>query len=766
VEERGLGRRDLEGVVVADGVVRRGVGLRPRALHAYVAGLSVALVAVLAATTLAAGAPRELFPLAVLTILFALTELTDLTFHGKGGDWGLSASEALLLPMVVVLPAAEVVWGVTIAIAAVRLYRRKAGLVKGIFNVAQYGCGAAAAAAVWSVGSAPAATLTLRNAGVGIAAVLVFTVLTHAFVAGVMAISGRARFTSVLDGVWGPALINLAGSVVLGVLFAAAVVSSRWSVALFPAPLLGLYLGYRAVLRQRDEVERLRHLHAASRALASRPDFDAAVVGFLRAVREIVSARETRVVLKLGRDTVWSGVDGEEVVADMAPLRLDALSTLVMEVETREAPVVLSQEGGDDDRRTLDALGAHSLVAVPLLDAEGVAGCLVAIDRVGAGDFGEADSLLLEALAAELLTTLDAHRLHAEVTEERQRFARIFHGSREGIALLDERGVVKAWNPALERITGYAAADVMGRPWSDRIAIRREDQRRVANEELTAAIDGEEVEVVTKEGPGRWVSVTSGPVEAGEELAWVLLVRDVTGDHEAEEAKSDFLSTISHELRTPLTSIKGALQVLERGSENVSDDLADQMVTVMQRGSDRLERLVMNLLLVSQIETGGLGHSEAGEIELGHVVEAATAKVLGEHRFRIVEDEARLVVRADDERLAQVLEHVLDNAAKFGGPDGLVTVTIGRDHGYARVSVSDEGPGISKADQDRIFDRFVRLGHVLTRSTQGAGVGLFIARRALSVMGGDIWVESEPGRGATFHLQLPLARPVAVAHSA
>lgn len=748
---------------MADGVVRRGMGLRSRALDAYVACLTVALVAILSGTAALSGGTREVAAFGVLTILFALTELTDLTFHGKGGDWGLSASEALLLPMVVVLSPAEVVWGVTLAIAAVRLYRRKAGLLKGVFNVAQYGCGAAAAAGVWSVAAEPAAALTLRNAGVAVAAVLAFTVLTHAFVAGAMAISGRARFARVLDGVWRPAAMNLGGSIVLGILFATALASSRWSVALFPLPLLGLYLGYRAVLRQRDEVERLRHLHAASRALASGPEFDVALAGFLRAVREIVSARATRVVLKLGRETVWSGVEGDEVVADMEPLQLGGLARLVMEIEMRETAVVLTQEGSDADRALLADVGARSLVAVPLLDAEGVLGCLVALDRVGAGDFGEADALLLEAVGAELLTTLDAHRLYGEVTEERQRFARIFHGSREGIALLDERGVVKAWNPALERITGYRAAEVMGRPWSDRIVLRRDDQRRVTHADLE---DVDEVEVVTKEGPGRWVSITTGAVETGGERASVLLVRDVTAEHEAEEAKSDFLSTISHELRTPLTSIKGALQVLERGSENVSDDLADQMVTVMQRGSDRLERLVMNLLLVSQIETGGLVPSHVDEVELPALVRGAAAKVLGGQRVVVVEEADDVVVRADAERLAQVVEHVLDNAAKFGGPDGLVTVTIAREHGYARLSVSDEGPGIAKADQERIFDRFVRLGHVLTRSTQGAGVGLFIARRALSVMGGEISVESEPGRGATFHLHVPLARPVAVAHTA
>ena len=739
---------------------------RSRALHLYVAGLAAALVAVLVGATLDPAPARELGAFAVLTVLFALTELTDLTFHGKGGDWGLSASEALLLPMVVVLPAGELVWAVTLAIAAARVYRRKAGLLKGVFNVAQYGCGAAAAAGVWHAAADPAPALTLRNAAVAVGAVLTFTVLTHVFVAIVMAIAGGDRLTSAFAGVWTPAAINLGGSVVLGLLFATAILSSRWTVALFPVPLLGLYLGYRAVLRQRDEAERLRHLHAASRALAGSPELDVAITGFLQAVRETVSARETRVVLKLGRQTVWSAVDAGGVVADMSPLELGPLASLMMEVEMREAALSLSQEGGDEDRELLDALGARTLAAVPLLDDEGVLGCLIAVDRVGAGDFESGDVLLLEAVAAELLTTLGSHRLYAEVTEERQRFARIFHGSREGIALLDHRGFVRAWNPALERITGYASADVMGRPLSERVVLRRDDQRRVTTGEIFAAAEANEVEVVTKEGPGRWVSITASPIDVGEHVAHVLLVRDVTAEHEAEEAKSDFLSTISHELRTPLTSIKGALQVLARGSQNLSDDLSDQMVTVMQRGSDRLERLVMNLLLVSQIETGGLVPARDGTVDLAGLVEATAAKVLGDHLHKVVEEEPGLLVRADAEQLEQALAHVLDNAAKFGGAEGVVTVRVAPDHGYARVSVTDEGPGISRSDQERIFDRFVRLGDVLTRETQGAGVGLFIARRALAAMGGAIWVESEPGRGATFHLNVPLARPVAVADTA
>jgi signal transduction histidine kinase len=117
-------------------------------------------------------------------------------------------------------------------------------------------------------------------------------------------------------------------------------------------------------------------------------------------------------------------------------------------------------------------------------------------------------------------------------------------------------------------------------------------------------------------------------------------------------------------------------------------------------------------------------------------------------------------VLANQERLGQAVAHLLDNARKFGGANGRIGVEIRCENGFARMSVTDEGPGIPKADQERIFQCFVRLGHLLTRETQGAGVGLFIAKRSIEDMGGAIWVESLPGRGATFHVKLPLARPM------
>ncbi|HEV3471620.1 MAG TPA: ATP-binding protein, partial [Actinomycetota bacterium] len=411
--------------------------------------------------------------------------------------------------------------------------------------------------------------------------------------------------------------------------------------------------------------------------------------------------------------------------------------------------------------------GVVTLLAVPVAADDQVVGALVVIDRVGTDEFTDADARLLQALANELEVALESHRLFAQVAEERERFARIFNGSQEGICLLEADGVVRAWNPALERITGYPASDLMGIRWSDRVMIRDGEQKRVEGAGLVSLTPDDVVEVVTRDGPTRWISVMSGPVQLETEASgWVVLVRDMTAQHQVEQAKSDFLSTISHELRTPLTTIKGSLQVLGRGTENLPVDLTEQMIGVTTRGAERLERLVMNLLIVSQIESGAMPVFTE-ELSIVDIVTDRVNTVLRDHpETRLQIDEDELYVRADRERLAQVVEHLLDNALKFGGREGTISVVLVREKGFAHLMVTDEGPGVPRADQDRIFERFIRLGDVLTRETQGAGVGLFIAKNAVEAMDGRIWVESEPGQGATFHVEIPLARPMVVAEEA
>jgi signal transduction histidine kinase len=155
------------------------------------------------------------------------------------------------------------------------------------------------------------------------------------------------------------------------------------------------------------------------------------------------------------------------------------------------------------------------------------------------------------------------------------------------------------------------------------------------------------------------------------------------------------------------------------------------------------------------------------ELALRDLIEAVVENVMRDHDRRVIEVEpAEVTVRADRERFMQALSQLLDNAVKFGGPQGMVTVRATQANGYACISVSDEGPGVPKAESERIFERFVRLGSLLTRETQGAGVGLFIARKSVEAMNGNIYLDPRSGPGATFVIQIPLAYPMAVADPA
>jgi signal transduction histidine kinase len=190
------------------------------------------------------------------------------------------------------------------------------------------------------------------------------------------------------------------------------------------------------------------------------------------------------------------------------------------------------------------------------------------------------------------------------------------------------------------------------------------------------------------------------------------------------------------------------------------------MIEIVRRGADRLERLVMNLLSVSQMEMGDVPVA-VEEVGISALVKRRAASLLVDHpRVELKEPDEDVLVRADKDYLGQIIDNLLDNARKFGGPEGKVTIEVSGGDGFGHLSVTDEGPGIAALDQERVFERFVRLGDTLTRETQGAGVGLFITRRSVEAMGGRVWIESEPGNGATFHIDIPLARPMVVSRDA
>ncbi|MGH2753115.1 MAG: ATP-binding protein, partial [Actinomycetota bacterium] len=587
-------------------------------------------------------------------------------------------------------------------------------------------------------------------------AVLLYAISTHLFVSLAIALAERRSFGELSRDIAPATALNLLVNICLGLLLAASYIAARWTMVLFPIALAIFFVSYRALLRQLNEAARVEHLLDASRALAGSPSLEDALVAFLRAAHDITSTREARVIVETPKGTVWSAVRAGDVVASVQPLTDEPLKTLLGSVVLTRTHLI-AKPGPAEHRELLGNLGAQSLLAVPLFDDDVVVGCLVAIDRVGADEFGDAEAHMLEALGHELVLTLDSYRLFEEIREERARFVSIFDASKEGICLLDESGNVRAWNPSLVRITGYAADVMIGKHWSDVVVLRTKEGKPIEGMAITALDADEELEVVRRDGASRWVAVVASAIDAAEEVGWVVQVRDVTAEHLAEAAKSDFLSTVSHELRTPLTTIKGSVAVLSRSPDDIDPDVLEKMVGLMRRGTDRLERLVMNLLYMSQLETEAELHLTIQDMDLAQTVRDRVAAIDGGPEQIGVRAPASLRVFADRHVMDLVVEHLLENALKFGNGSPIEVVLREVDR-QAELVVSDGGAGIALIDQERIFDRFVRLGNVLTRETQGPGVGLFIVKRSAEAMRGSAWVESSPGRGASFHVTVPLAR--------
>jgi signal transduction histidine kinase len=230
---------------------------------------------------------------------------------------------------------------------------------------------------------------------------------------------------------------------------------------------------------------------------------------------------------------------------------------------------------------------------------------------------------------------------------------------------------------------------------------------------------------------------------------------------ELDRMKDDFLSTVTHELRTPLTSIRAFSEIL-RDHPDLPAQKRTAYLDIIIRESERLTRLINDVLDLAKLDAGRAEwHAEA--LDLAQVVREAleaSGQLLRDKGIALETDlpPAAPLVRADRDRLTQVMLNLLSNAAKFCSPQaGRIAVTLRREGDALRVAVSDNGPGVRPEDREIIFDKFRQGGgDTLTGKPQGTGLGLPISRRIVSHFGGRLWLEEAPGGGAQFIFTLPL----------
>jgi PAS domain S-box-containing protein len=512
---------------------------------------------------------------------------------------------------------------------------------------------------------------------------------------------------------------------------------------LLVAPIVISYLAYRGWVQSRREEEqarerdRMKTLYEAGRALFGPLDTSFDFQPFLQLVRKMVDAAGVELVMLEDDVRVYNSETGLSLSAELA--------------EPDQPP-----EGYVSTRPGL------STYLAPIQGAEDVRGVL-AVHRGTA--LSPAEASLVEALASQVYVKQENDRLFQETVEQRSHLADVIGNTSDGIFVVSPDRRILSWNPAMERITGFVRIEVVGQPCDEILRLRLEQVDPDSDPIGSLVLESSETQdalVIRKDRSERWIRYTSNsmPARDGGPKAFVVVARDVTAELEAEQMKGDFVATVSHELRTPLTPLKGFLMSLEQGLVEDSLESRREYYRIMLRQTERLERLINDLLDVSRIDSGKLT-MEPLVIQLGEFLAEQVREAEQQPGARPVEFAAPdepVCVQADPFRVGQVVSNLVSNAFKYSPADTPIEVRLEVSGDQAVVLVKSAGEGISFVDQERVFERFYRAETGLTRKTGGVGLGLYISKRLVEAMGGTIALESRPGQGCTFSFTLPLIR--------
>ena len=385
-------------------------------------------------------------------------------------------------------------------------------------------------------------------------------------------------------------------------------------------------------------------------------------------------------------------------------------------------------------------LGAQLNTHIRILNAAGIV--LVDSQETGVGQNLQHDDLVRQSLTGEYASaTLDGDRMGLAFPVERggERVAVVYlvQPLNDVIAVLQDL----RWRWLLATASGLLLSAGVGLLLSQ-VIVKPLRRLTLATEAVAQGNFDQQVVVNTQDELGR-LSKTFNE----------MTVRL----HDARQMQVDFVANVSHELRTPLTSIKSMIETLRDGAVD-DPEVRDPFLETVEGETNRLIRLVNDLLLLSRVDSRGL-HLQRKPVELAGLVQdviaSFEAQALNPIRVQIPDG---LCVSADPDRLAQVLINLLDNAVKYSPPQRAITVIAEHDgESMARVSVCDEGIGISAADLPRIGQRFYRTDKARSRLDGGSGLGLAIAMALVEAHGGRLWLESEEGVGTTVYFTLPMA---------
>lgn len=510
-------------------------------------------------------------------------------------------------------------------------------------------------------------------------------------------------------------------------------------------------------LRQRD------YLLQISRAMTSELDLEEVLRLIVRSAVKMLDGQGGFIALRQPDGSYWVRVSYG------LPLKLLHLFTPLL------TEIPLRTESRDPTRWNIPqlrtkmglaaaAVGLRQVVALPLVRGWELIG-VIYIFRASGVDFSANDRQVLASFADQAAIAVHNARLYQELQEEKRRLDAIIQHSADGVMILDPQCRIQVFNRALEEMTGRSADRAIGHLCGEVMALKGEEETDICrgfcplrnnNLKEPLYVEGD---IHREDGGLTTVGITYSLLynEQGELVNIIANVRDITRFREAERMKSTFISIISHELKTPVSLIKGYAGTLRREDAHWDEETLRQSLAIIEEESDRLNELIDNLLDASRLQAGKF-EIKKEEIRLDHLAERVVEK------FRLQTDQHSLVtkfppdfppVQADYERMEQVFNNLISNALKYSPQGGTILVQGWEEGDWVYVAVSDEGIGIPKHEQERVFDPFYRAEDAMTSKTKGTGLGLYLVQAIIEAHGGKIWVESEEGHGATFILALP-----------
>ncbi len=356
---------------------------------------------------------------------------------------------------------------------------------------------------------------------------------------------------------------------------------------------------------------------------------------------------------------------------------------------------------------------------------------------------------------ARIERTIEAGRDQDALRAEIDRTRQALDALQEAVIVVDEELQIRDVNQTAVQMLDLGYAPV-GHPLLERI--RHPEIEKAARAALFEGSSVErEISSIESGEDRKILHVVAVPLQ-GRERAAILTLRDLTQVRHLETVRRDFVTALSHEIQTPLTAIRGYTETLAEGP--VAPEDQERYLAVILRNTERLERLLQDLLLLSRAEGGQLT-LEPVRIDVAEACSALVSEL--EVRFRNadlstkVEGSGAVLAMCDRRTLERVLLNLLDNAIKYTPKGGWITIRVGSEGEEILIEIRDTGVGIPSRDLGRIFERFYRVDRSRSRDVGGTGLGLSIVRHLAEAMGGSVSVESEVERGSTFRVRLPAA---------